>query len=123
VMRKQKEDNKAIKPWPGVRALKDYEWKRDLDEDIQDESRHRSIPAFFAKIEKDKPWYSPNAVENDNPSGYYDEAIFQEEDGNDEFRVARRLVGKNLKVGDHVVLEVGGCCTIMFPPKLVRERT
>ncbi len=109
-----------IKPWPKVRALKDYEWKRDLDEDIQDTSRHRFITAFLARIEKDKPWYAITDAEN--PAGYYDEAIFQEEDGVEEFRVAKRLV-REFKVGDHVVLEVGGCCTILFPPKLVRERT
>lgn len=109
-----------IKPWPKVRALKDYEWKRDFDEDIQDESRHRSVHAFLAKVEKDKEWYSPK--DSNNPAGYYDEAIFQEENGDKEFRVSRRLV-KQFKTGDHVTLEVGGCCTILFPPKLVRERT
>lgn len=111
----------SIKPWPKVRALKDYEWKRDLDEDIQDESRRRNIAAVFARIEKDVEWYAPQFSVY-NPAGYYDEAIFQEENDVKEFRVARRLV-RQLKIGDHVVLEVGGCCTILSPPKLTRERT
>ncbi len=112
---------KITKPWPNVRALKDYEWKRDRDEDIQDESRHRFIPAVLGKIEKDKPWYSPENSEK--PAGDFDEAIFQEENGIKEFRIAKRLVGKELKIGDHVELEVGGCCSILSPPKLIAERT
>lgn len=109
----------TVKPWPKVRALKDFEWKRDTDEAIRDENRRRSIAAFLSKIEKDKPWYKLEDV--NNPAGYYDEAIFQEEDGVEEFRVSRRLV-KNLKIGDHVILETGGCCTVLGPPKLVRQR-
>ena len=112
--------SKRIKPWPKIKNLKDYEWKRDTDEDIQNPDQIRFVNAVFTKIEKDKAWYKP--TDSDNPAGYYDEAIFQEEDGTKEFYCARRLVEK-FKPGDHVLLDVAGCCTILFPPKLVRERT
>jgi hypothetical protein len=107
-----------IKPWPKVRALKDYEWKRDRDEDIQDTNKHRYIPAVFWKIEKDKPWYTP--TDSVNPAGFYDEAIFQEEDGIKEFYLARRLV-REFKIGDHVRLNVCGCCSVI-DATLLRER-
>jgi hypothetical protein len=109
--------NSQIKPWPKVRGLKDYEWKRDLDVDIQDVSRHRLIPAVLARIEKDVEYF----IDGDY-AGTYDAVVFQEEDGIKEFTVSRRLV-KKFKIGDHVILDVGGCCTILSPPKLVRERT
>jgi len=111
----------TIKPWPKVRGLKDYEWKRDPDEDIQNPERRRFVPAVFARIEIDVPVFS--YIPPETTIGlHYDEAVFQEENGIKEFYVARRLV-KQFHVGDHVVLDVAGCCTILFPPKLVRERT
>jgi hypothetical protein len=121
VTQTEEQENKPIKPWPKVRALKDYEWKQDTDEAIQDKSRHRQIPAFLAKIEKDAEVYSYMKPDIELRL-VYDEAIFQEEGGTKEFKVSRRLV-KQIKIGDHVLLDVGGCCTILFPPKLVRERT
>jgi hypothetical protein len=36
-----------IKPWPKVRGLKDYEWKRDADEDIQNpEKEGKFLPSL-----------------------------------------------------------------------------
>jgi hypothetical protein len=108
--------NNQIKPWPKVRALKDYEWKRDLDEDIQDASRRRLIPAVLARIEKDIEYFIDGEY-----AGIYDAVVFQEEDGIKEFTVSRRLV-KKFKIGDHAQLTVCGCCTVINAT-LIRERT
>jgi hypothetical protein len=43
---------------------------------------------------------------------WYDEAIFQDEDGIKEYYIARRLV-KKFEIGDHVTLDVVGCCTVL----------
>lgn len=110
-----------IKPWPNVRGLKDFEWKRDTDEDIQNpEKRRYAVHVVFTKIEKDKAWYKP--TDSNNPAGYYDEAIFQDENGIKEYTVARRLV-KKFKIGDHLTIHVAGCCTIIHEPLLREERT
>lgn len=111
--------NQLIKPWPKIKNLKDYEWKRDKDEDIQDPEKRREVPAVLGYVEKDKPWYS--STDSEKPAGYYDSAIFQEINGIKEYDIARRLV-KQFRIGDHVILDVAGCCTILGA-KLLRERT
>lgn len=99
-----------VKPWPKIKNLKDYEWKRDKDEDIQNPEKRREVPAVLGYVEKDKPWYS--STDSEKPAGYFDEAVFQEEDGIKEYRIARRLV-KIFENGDHVILDVVGCCTVL----------
>jgi hypothetical protein len=105
--------DKNPKPWAKVRGLKDFEWKRDTDEDIQNPEKRRKVNAVFEYVEIGKLVYDYQVKPGREAiQTWYDEAVFREEDGIKEYTIARRLV-KGFSNGDHVILEVGGCCTVL----------
>lgn len=98
-----------LKPWRG-KKVKPYQWLRDPEDALKQEPR--TINAVLARIEHDVPVYSP--TDSNKILLTYNEAIFteQEVEHDKEYTVDKKLV-PDVEIGDHVILKVAGCCTIV----------
>jgi hypothetical protein len=106
-----------LKPWPGKR-VKPYQWLRDPEDALT--GKTRTINAVLARIEHDVPVYSP--TDSNKILLTYSEAVFTEEgiEHDKEYTVDKKLVS-DVEIGDHVSLQVVGCCTILNIEKDMSE--
>jgi hypothetical protein len=108
------QNGKEIEPWLG-KSAEIMEWMRNSSALL---GQLREEIATFWKVQKDDMVYFEDSLQADKKM---EMAYFTSEKDGQEYNVAKRLLNKDIKIGDRVRLEILGCCSIIDVEKVKEE--